>query len=86
MVFSFPSIPSDHPTLFTEVPRETVWKIAEGILVHGFLVAQNGKRELLCPGLPTRGDPTWSLSGVFRQSQKENTPKFAKKVLKALFS
>jgi NADPH-dependent 2,4-dienoyl-CoA reductase/sulfur reductase-like enzyme len=64
-------IPDTRPfllPLFTLLPRETVWKIAKGVLNRVCLVAQDGEMGVLHSLLLTRGTPNWGLSRFFKQS------------------
>jgi hypothetical protein len=63
--------------LFTEVPGETVWKIAEGTLDSACAMAQDCKMVLLYPLLPIGGDPNWGLSRFSKQFRKVNSRNFA---------
>ncbi len=62
--------------LFTEVPGETVWKIAGGFLIACISWLQESEIEHFRPVLATRYTPNRALSGLSRQSRKGNSPKF----------
>ena len=65
--------------LFTQRPRETVWKIAEGVSARLSGGKRRPNRDSFDPLLAALGAPIRDQSRISKQFQKGNSQKFAKK-------